>query len=598
MVKHGPRLLSGMTAVALLAAPLVIGTAASASAASPANLDPGLRATGAGSARVVVAGRPDAADLVTRAVRTAGGQDLRGLPIVNGVVATVPRSALAGLASATGVTSVTADRQVNLTGNAWDDATTSSAYAWTSGATSTWQSAGTRGAGVSVAVLDTGVSAVNDLSGRVMHGPDLSGEERNAVDSYGHGTVMAGIIAGNGADSQPTPRTGVAPAAQIISVKVAGANGSTDVSTVLAGLSWVGAFKDTYNIRVLNLSWGVASTQNPSIDPLNYAVERLWTLGVTVVVAAGNSGPNAGTVLKPGDDPLVITAGAYDDKGDSTLTNDALATWSSQGPTSQGVSKPDLVASGRTLIATRAPGSTVEAQNPRALVGGSYIKGSGTSEAAAVVSGLSALLLSAHPGWTPDQVKAALMRTALPLGGVATSAQGAGRVQAASAVNADVSGVASAALGSDGSGTLVGSRGSSAPVSITCNGTTKTLNDETTTWCSPWDSTAWTSTAWTSTAWTSTAWTSTAWTSSAWTSTAWTSTAWTSTAWTSTAWTSSAWTSTAWTSSAWTSSAWTAAEYDVDTAFLSAFWGAHPKFGKRLPGEQSEPYPWYFHGLF
>ncbi|MDP9182754.1 MAG: S8 family serine peptidase, partial [Actinomycetota bacterium] len=392
------------------------------------------------------------------------------------------------------------------------------------------------------------------------------------------------------ADSQPSPRTGVAPATQIISVKVAGANGSTDVSTVLAGLSWVGAFKDTYNIRVLNLAWGVPSTQDPRIDPLNYAVERLWTLGVTVVAAAGNSGPTSGTILKPGDDPLVITAGAYDDKGDNVLTNDAIPGWSSQGPTSRGVSKPDLVASGRTLVATRAPGSTVETNNPKALVAPSYIKGSGTSEATAVVSGLAALLLAAHPGWTPDQVKYALTSTALPIPGTAISAQGAGRVQGSAALSASVASVPSATLQSNGSGSLTASRGTSANVYVTCNGTTKLLNDETTSWCAPWDSTAWTSTAWTSSAWTSTAWTSTAWTSSAWTSTAWTSTAWTSTAWTSTAWTSSTWMSTAWTSSAWTSSAWTSAEYDT-TDFLSAFWGARPPWWIHLPGETSDTPP-------
>ncbi|MGB8650179.1 MAG: S8 family peptidase, partial [Mycobacteriales bacterium] len=515
---------------------------------------------------------------------------LRALPIVDGVAATVPSASLTSLARAGAVTAVTADRRVQLSGSSWDDSTSSSSYVWNSGASSVWQSAGTKGAGVSVAVLDTGVSPVNDLADHLLDGPDLSGEGKNTVDSYGHGTVMAGIIAGNGADSQPSPRTGVAPAAEIISVKVAGANGATDVSTVLAGLSWVGAFKDTYNIRVLNLSWGVASTQDPRIDPLNYAVERLWTLGVTVVAAAGNSGPGAGTVLKPGDDPLVITTGAYDDKGDSVPTNDAVPYWSSQGPTAQGLAKPDLVAPGRTLVATRSPGSTVETNNPKALVAPSYIKGSGTSEATAVVSGLAALLLSAHPAWTPDQVKYALTSTASPIPGFASSLQGAGRVQAAAALNANVLLVLPSTLRSTGTGTLAASRGSSNTVSVTCNGSVKVLNDETTSWCAPWDSTAWTSTAWTSTAWTSTAWTSTAWTSTAWTSTAWTSTAWTSTAWTSTAWTSNTWQSTAWTSTAWTSTAWTSAEYD-DTAFLSAFWGSHPQWWQHLPGEVSSNPP-------
>jgi serine protease AprX len=307
---------------------------------------------------------------------------------------------------------------------------------------------------------------------------------------------------------------------------------------------------------------------------------------VTVVVAAGNAGPGAGTIMKPGDDPLVITAGAYDDHGDVTMTNDSLPSWTSQGPTAQGLMKPDLIAPGRTIVATRSPGSTVVNDNPKALVGTSYIKGSGTSEAAAVTSGAAALLLAKNPSLTPDQVKAALVTTAEPLGGVARSAQGAGRIQISAALAKDVSGVTSVAPVATGTGTLQGSRGSSSSVTVTCNGAAKVLDDETTSWCSPWSSSAWTSSAWTSSAWTSSAWTSSAWTSSAWTSSAWTSSAWTSSAWTSSAWTSSAWTS-----SAWTSSAWTSAVYEADETFLDAFYGAHPPWWKHVNGETSDPVP-------
>ena len=580
---------------------------------SGAVVDPGISQAGDGLRSVVVSGAVGAADLVRRAVAAVGGTTTKTLPIVDGVAATVPADEVDELAHLPGVRAVTLDRAVQLSGSSWDDSTSSSAYPWNSGAAQTWAANG-RGSGqISVAVLDTGVSQVNDLAGRVLNGPDLSGEGRNDVDSYGHGTVMAGIIAGSGADSSPSPRTGVAPGVNIVSVKVAGANGSTDVSTVLAGLSWVGAFKDVYGIKVLNLSWGVPSTQDPRVDPLNYAVERLWTSGVVVVVSAGNSGPNAQTILKPGDDPLVLTVGAFDDKADSQLSNDSVPAWSSQGPTAQGVAKPDVVAPGRTIVAARSPGSTVEQQNPKALVGGSYIKGSGTSEAAAVVSGVAALIVSSHGDWTPDQVKAALVSTAVPLGGVSRSVQGAGRVQTQAAMAANPSSVAASSMLSDASGTLQGSRGTSPAVSITCNGATKVLNDETTSWCAPWLGTAWTGTAWTGTAWTGTAWTGTAWTGTAWTGTAWTGTAWTGTAWTGTAWTGTAWTGTAWTSSgwsgtawtgtawtgtawtgtawtgtAWTSTAWTGATYDDDTAFLSAFWGNHPKAGKHLPGEVSE----------
>ena len=591
--RTAPRLpVALLLATALAASATTMSAAASTSWSRSATLDTGLTTVGSAVQSVIVSGAAGASDLVRKAVASVGGTHEKPLPIVNGVSVDVPANRLAELSNAPGVTAVTRNRAVQMQSNAWDDTTTSSSYAWTSGATQTW-SAANGGSGVSVAVLDTGVSPVNDLSGRVMNGPDLSGEGKNTVDSYGHGTVMAGIIGGSGADSQPTPRTGVAPGATIISVKVAGANGATDVSTVLAGLSWIGAFKDTYNIRVLNLSWGVPSTQDPRIDPLNYAVERLWTSGVTVVVAAGNNGPNAGTILKPGDDPLVITVGAFDDKGDTVTTNDSIPTWSSQGPTAQGLAKPDLVAPGRTLIATRSPGSTVETQNPKSLIAPSYIKGSGTSEATAVTSGAAALLLAAHPTWTPDQVKYALTSTASPIPNTARSLQGAGRVQTNLANAANVAAAPAQAMNADASGTLAAARGTSNQVSVTCNGVTKVLNDETTSWCAPWLGTAWTGTAWTGTAWTGTAWTGTAWTGTAWTGTAWTSTQWSGTAWTGTAWTGTAWTGTAWTGTAWTGTAWTSAEYDVDdtTAFLSAFWGAHPRYDQHIPGETSENAP-------
>src|SRR4051794_35302538 len=542
-------------AAALAGSSFAVAPTVSATPARPGVLDPGLSATGSALQRVVVSGSHGAMSAVRAAVQRVGGTARTPLPIVDGVSAVVPADRLGELSRLPGVTAVTADRSGHVNNVSWDDTTSASTYVWSSQAGSAFQ-AGNRGAGVSVAVLDTGVSAVNDLAGRVMAGPDLSGENNNAVDSYGHGTVMAGIIAGSGVDGGLTPRTGIAPSARIVSVKVAGANGAADVSTVLAGLSWINAFKADYNIKVLNLSWGVASTQSPSVDPLNYAVEQLWTSGVTVVVSAGNTGPGIGTITKPADDPLVITAGAYDDNSDTNLNNDSVPQWSSQGPTAAGLAKPDFVAPGRSLVATRSPGSTVEAQNPKALISPSYIKGSGTSEAAAVTSGAAALLMAARPSLTPDQVKAALVSTALPMSNYNRNAQGAGRIQISAALAKDVSAVVPAVSTATGGGTLQASRGSAPSITIKCNGVDKALNDETTSWCAPWSSSAWTSSAWTSSAWTSSAWTSSAWTSSAWTSSAWTSSAWTSSAWTSSAWTSSAWTS-----SAWTSSAWTSAEY-------------------------------------
>ncbi|MGZ6793605.1 MAG: S8 family serine peptidase, partial [Mycobacteriales bacterium] len=259
--------------------------------------------------------------------------------------------------------------------------------------------------------------------------------------------------------------------------------------------------------------------------------------------------------------------------------------WSSQGPTAQGRAKPDLVAPGRTLVATRAPGSTVEAQNPDALVGSAYIKGSGTSEATAVTSGAAALVLAAHPGWTPDQVKYALTSTATRIYATPTTAQGAGRLQTQAAVGASVLLAPVQVSTALGTGSLDGSRGQAAPVSVTCpDGVSRVVAGNATTWCAPFDTPTWASSAWTSSAWTSSAWTSSAWTSSAWTSSAWTSSAWTS----------SAWTSSAWTSSAWTGDSWGTGDPDD---FQTAFWGDRPGFGHRVAGEVSELVPDFALGI-
>ena len=462
---------------------------------------------------------------------------------------------------------------------------------------------------------------MRDFSGRLVHGPDLSGEG-STVDTFGHGTVMSGIIAGNGADSAGQAGgayTGVAPGATVVSVKTAGRNGAADVTTMLQAMHWVSAYKDQFNIRVLNLSWGFLSTQSPSVDPINYAVQRLWAQGIVVVVAAGNSGPSAGTITKPADDPVAITVGAFNDKGDLSTTNDSLVDWSSRGPTAQGLTKPDVVAPGRTLVATRSYGSAVEAENSRALVAPSYIKGSGTSQAAALVSGLAALLVQQRPELTPDQVKALLKSTALPMPSLGGNEQGTGRVQLGAALAAATPTNASQVHLSDarGLGSVEASRGGR-NVQTDCgnDGTIDVIRGEIDTRCQVWDGNAWTGNAWTGNAWTGNAWTGNAWTGNAWTGNAWTNAtwtgnawtggtwsgnawtgnawtgnAWTGNAWTGNAWTGSTWTGNAWTGNAWTGNAWTTGEYDIDPdpIFATAFYGGRPRSDQRINGEVSYP---------
>ena len=605
-----------MALAALLAATLPVDELAAAGsrwmAPRPAAVDPTVdeQARSGGSVAVIVQGQPGQAAAARDAVERAGGIARRALPIIDGLAATVPAEAVDSLKREPSIRALSANHAVRFENVTYDEASTASNFAKTSGATSAWGRS-LYGTGVGVAVIDTGISSMADFGRRVVFGPDLSGEG-TTVDTYGHGTVMAGLIGGSGADSSGRTGgayTGVAPDSTLVSVKAAGRNGATDVSTMLQAMHWVSAYKSQFNIRVLSLSWGTKSTQDPALDPLNYAVQRLWQEGIVVVVAAGNSGPNAGTITKPGDDPVALTVGAFDDKGNTERSDDSIPSWSSRGPTAAGLAKPDVVAPGRTLVAARSFGSSVEANNPKALISPSYIKGSGTSQATAVTAGLAALLLQARPELTPDQVKAILRHTAAPLSSASTTAQGMGRVDLAAALAAPAPATAQT-LTAGGMGSIEASRGGM-NVESDCDGdgVRELIKGEMDVRCQAWDpgpwtggawtggawtGGAWTGGAWTGGAWTGGAWTDATWTGGAWTGGAWTGGAWTGGAWTGGAWTGGAWTGGAWTGAAWTGGAWTAAEYGEDL-FLTAFFGSRPKPGAWVAGEQSEPVvrmPW------
>jgi serine protease AprX len=468
-----------------------------------------------------------------------------------------------------------------------------SEFVKSTGARAAWQS-GDTGSGVGVAVIDTGISNMNDLTGRVTWGPDLSGEG-STIDTYGHGTVMAGLIGGTGADSASNQGgfTGIAPGANLIAVKTAGYNGAADVSTILQAFTWVAAYQAQYNIRVVNLSWGTPSTQDPRIDPLDYAVERLWNSGIVVVVAAGNAGPGPGTITKPGDDPMVLTVGAYDDQ--KGTTGDTIPAWSSRGPTKAGVTKPDLVAPGRTLIALRSYGSNVEVNNPLSLIAPSYITGSGTSEATAVTSGLVALVIAAHPTWTPDQVKATLKATASRLNGYGANEQGSGRVQVAKAMAASPGPATWQASPATGLGSIEASRGGNDVVAL-CNGVVTSIIGEIDVRCEEWNPAAWVGHSWTGASWTGSSWTGGTWTGGTWTGHSWTGSSWTGHSWTGDSWTGHSWTGHSWTGASWTGSSWTGHSWSTvncPTAATTgkqqtAFWGKHPKRGLKVNGEVSD----------
>jgi serine protease AprX len=360
------------------------------------------------------------------------------------------------------------------------------------------------GEDVTVAVLDTGISRhrdVDELEARVDLMPDGDGYDR-----YGHGTHIAGVIAGDGEASNGR-WTGVAPEASILPVRVADWNGATDVSVVLAGLEWIAAHRARYGIRVVNLSYGTDSEQLYRDDPLNHAVERLWEAGVLVVVSAGNRGEGDGRIEKPGDDPFVLTVGAADTRATAALADDVVAPFSSGG-----LGKPDLVAPGVSIVSHRATGSTVDALRPGARVERHYFKGTGTSQAAAVVSGVAARMFSASRRLSPDEAKAALVGTASrQLAG--QRGAGAGLVDAAAAVAAArrrtfAGGAPSAGHArSTGLGSLDASRGSLKPYTDWRElGKPEQLTGEFDALGGAWAAAEWAARPWTASGWAASPW--------------------------------------------------------------------------------------------
>jgi serine protease AprX len=283
---------------------------------------------------------------------------------------------------------------------------------------------GVTGAGVGVAVIDTGVDgdlpdfqSSNGQGSRVVETAVTNPYATTANDLYGHGTDVAGIIAGNGLNRSPSDPfygqyIGVAPHSDIVSIKVSDDSGNATVLDVIYGLQFAVDHQADYNIRVVNMSLDSTTPQSYTTDPLDAAAEAAWMNGIVVVAAAGNRGTAPDAVqYAPANDPYVITVGAADEGGQSNPANDTIAPWSSQGTTQDGFQKPDVYAPGAHIVSVLAPNSTFAdiCAQLGCSIGGAYLQTSGTSMAAPMISGLVADLLQYHPNWTPDQVKGALM---------------------------------------------------------------------------------------------------------------------------------------------------------------------------------------------
>jgi serine protease AprX len=345
-------------------------------------------------------------------VTAAGGNVLATLPVGSMLTADLTPGEAQSVGSQSGI-EVTPDVPVSAQGKFTGTPGLPAAFPQQSGATALWAKNDT-GSGINVAVLDTGIQALPDFTGRLAGGVDLTGGGNPFYDAYGHGTFVAGLIAGNGASSGGQ-YTGEAPGAGLVSVKVAGSTGQTDLATVIEGVDWTIEHASALNIRILNMSLGFQPFESTTLNPLDQVVQQAWNAGIVVVASAGNAGPFNGTILSPGDDPLVITVGSVDDQGQANPADDLMSAFSSVGPTNpDGWAKPDLVTSGRSIVSLRVPGSTVDVANPNAEVGSSNFEGTGTSFSAAIAAGAAALILSAHRTLRPNAVKASMLWSASP----------------------------------------------------------------------------------------------------------------------------------------------------------------------------------------
>ena len=374
----------------------------------------------------------------------------------------------------------------------------------------------------------------------------------------------------------------MAPDARLVNLKVAAADGAVDVSQVIAAIDWAVTHRNDagLNIRVLNLSFGTDSLQDPRLDPLSYAVEAAWRAGIVVVVSVGNDGPTATRVGNPALNPYVIAVGGSDIAGTVARNDDTVGAFSTRGNTTR---HADLVAPGRSIVSLRDPGSFIDVNYPGGLVNdgtGRYFKGSGTSQAAAVVSGAAALLLQQRPTLTPDQVKKLLTSTAdaddrrrrdrpgrrpaqhqrgdpwrrRPTTATQSYAKAAGHRHAGRRPRhrprrrLRVRRRADRRAGHHGPGLeprdLDGGLGRrQAWTGGTWNGNV-------------WAGAGWTGTSWATKTWSSTAWTARTWSGSTWTARTWSAAGWTGAGWTARTWSARTWSARTWSGGYWASRTW------------------------------------------
>jgi serine protease AprX len=397
------------------------------------------------------------------------------------------------------------------------------------------------GRGVNVAVLDTGLTdtpALSRSSGRVTDGVDVSnlfngGDARTSgqfTDGYGHGTFVSSLIAGGAVPGTNGRALGVAPGARVVVVKVADDNGVTSLSEVLAGLDWVAAHARA--IKVVNLALAQVRPTAPQYgaDPLTAGIEHVAASGVLPVVAVGNT---PGQVSTPGDDLDALTVGS----ADTANGVPGVASFSGYGNV-DGVNKPDLVAPGVHVLGEMPADSVIAKDNPQGWQPDGLFRGSGSSMATAIESGIAAIFFSRNPQATVLQAKASLRAAAAPLVAKPTAA-GAGLAKvpdqalSGQAVTrwANQSGFNSAEWTADAF-----------------------LNDA---WAQ-WLGQAWSSSAWDASTWSASTWSASTWSASTWSASTWSASTWSASTWSASTWSASTWSASTWSSSTWSASTWSA----------------------------------------
>jgi serine protease AprX len=525
--------IAGATLAALTVA-LIAPTVASAGAFVPPELLGTANANPKALLHVIVVAEPGVRSgaLKNELMKDAGGNQFGRVRrefkfVLDGIAADLTGSELVYLAKKAGVKSITPDGPVRTSGF-------SAPQVWpvAIGAERLWAAPLLSAARPAIAVVDTGVDKdrVADFGGRVLATVNFSSLKPDPSDSSadysGHGTLVAGIAAG-----ASTAFPGVAPRANLVSLRVTNGEGRAVTSDVIAAADWVYENRRSYNIRVVNFSLNSPYASFGLRDPLNEAVRRLWLTGTVVVAAAGNNGGGS-VVDSPASEPFVITVGATDVGNTATTKDDTNAPWSSHGYTADGFAKPELAAPGRYMAGPIARTSRLVNAFPSRVVAPGYMWMSGTSFAAPVVSGAVAQLLALKPSLTPDQVKGALMTTARPLPLAAPGSVGVGQI--------DVAAAASLASPPNPNAPLAQFLRSDSRVpggrvfDVGAWGNAVESNPD-------WFTVSWSDASWAHVSWSDAAWSDAAWADAAWADAAWADAAWADAAWADAAWADAAW---------------------------------------------------------